>query len=74
MILADRPAEAGLVGGGIGPDVGAPGAIALFQAQRFDRPIARIGDAMRLARCHQRRVDALTPSIGTCSSQPSSPT
>ena len=42
----------------VGPDIGAPGAVALFQAQPLDRAVAGIGDAVFLARRHQRVVDA----------------
>ena len=38
-------------------DVGAPGAVAFFKAQRFEGAIARGRDAMGLARRHQRVED-----------------
>jgi hypothetical protein len=40
----------------VGADLGAPGPIALLQPQRFDRPVAGIGDAVRPPGCHQRIV------------------
>ena len=53
-----RPAEAGDQRRMVGPDLRAPGAIALFQPQRLDGAVAGVGDAVRLPGGHQRVVDA----------------
>ena len=53
-----RPAEAGDQRRVVGPDIGAPGAVALLQAQRLDGAIAGVGDAVSLPVAHQRIIDA----------------
>ena len=52
-----RPAKAGDERRVVWPDIGAPGAVALLQAQRLDGAIACIGDAVLLACRHQRVIN-----------------
>ena len=53
-----RPAEAGDQWRVVGPDIRAPGAVALFQTQRLDGAVTGVGDAVRRPGNHQRVVDA----------------
>ena len=53
-----RPGEARDQRRMVGPDLGTPGAVALFQSQQLDGAIAGIGDAVLLAFGHQRIVKA----------------
>src|SRR5690606_6657253 len=57
LLQLHRPAEPGFEGRVVGRDVGAPGAVALFQPQRFQRTIADRPYVERPACLHQRVED-----------------
>ena len=70
-----RPAEPGLERRVVRRDVGTPGAVALFQPQRFQRAIADRPDAeCGLPAAISASNTSPVAAIGTCNSQPSSPT
>ena len=58
LVELDAEAETGLVGIGLRRDVARPVEIALLQPAGFDGAVAGIGDAVRLARLHDRVVEA----------------